>query len=686
MNIRFIIASILGSLFSILLSGCGSRYSSRASEFVNTTEEVVLCDQEQTYVGGLSLTGKASFYKRSVEMITELDTNGIQQLKNMMLGDPVSTPLPIRFAEVAVYDSNNNLVQCGKTNAAGEIKNLNLSANLILPAGSGSYKVRVLARTNHQIGSQPIDLLSVSVKKDIYTNQVYAIQATIDSNGSQLTAANPVAYARQSESLEIEGGAFNILNNIQIAYDYIKTNTSSVNTSCLSDKLNVYWKAGFNPMQYLDPEADPVTLSNTSFYSQTLDQLFISGGQLGDMSLSNTDHFDDFATIHELGHFIEKHCGQYTSAGGSHNLIFRIDPRLAWSEGWSNYFATQVIKSKIASLDSTLATKLTNVGETNGWTFFFNSFGFSDSVQNISNGNGFIIDFKKSGSNPGSYTFAPYTGKEFDVVRPGFYPSEGHTREGAISRGLYKLANDCGASCTPINFSEIWKAFDRITGVAEPNVVTPYISSFNIIQKMKLNGVAFNTSHDNTLNSEALSSDYSLAPATTSWPGFGRKLGLGTCSLSIEPRTDDVSLTGSNSDQRYSNHFYSIDLSSLSGLTQISVLFTYATGTAVDHDLILFKPGYYFNDDYYCTAADSSGNCSGVWASQRTVTEDIIRYDRSSQNLSAPYTKTISNLNTLDSSNIYLLNIRAYTPNINVNGATVYNYTINSNLGQLCPQ
>ena len=69
-------------------------------------------------------------------------------------------------------------------------------------------------------------------------------------------------------------------------------------------------------------------------------------------------HFDDFAVIHELGHFIEDHCGEFISAGGTHALVVRIDPRLAWSEGWSNYFAAQVLNNKMSSIDPTMASKL----------------------------------------------------------------------------------------------------------------------------------------------------------------------------------------------------------------------------------------------------------------------------------------------------------------------------------------
>lgn len=266
----------------------------------------------------------------------------------------------------------------------------------------------------------------ISVKQDKYRNELHALTATFTLNGSGSSIPiNLIAKARQTESETIEGGAFNILNTLQTGFDYIKTNTPGANTQCLSQKVNVFLESRIQSHAIRDFQILTATLDNTSFYKADTKELLFSGGQMGDLSLSNTDHFDDFAIIHESGHFIEDHCGQWTSPGGNHTLTSRIDPRLAWSEGWSNFFAAHVIHDRINDIDPTLMAKLSDLTENStvnkGWTYFFNSYGFSDSVQNIGNGDGFVIDFKRSGGDPGSYQFAPYTGQEFDKVSPTTY-------------------------------------------------------------------------------------------------------------------------------------------------------------------------------------------------------------------------------------------------------------------------
>jgi hypothetical protein len=693
-NHNFLSLSIL--LPTVFLQfGCSGKLGSQASLATSFSAEVAVCDHEIAYPSGVILTGSAKFYKRGTEMVSEIVSSQLQ-LKNMVLGDPLHDALPIQNAEIAIYDQNLKLVQCGSTDSNGALKSLDTTSDLYLPNVAQNYRVRVLARSNYQYSSDPSDFLSVSIKKDTYKNEVHFIENFVYTDGANSAALDLVAIARQeNDDMEITGGAFNILNNIQQTYDYIKNHTTAGTTNCLSKKLDVFWKAGFNPMQYLNPNSDPTTLGNTSYYLSQTNQLFISGGQLGDVSLSNTDHFDDFATVHELGHFIEKNCGQFTSPGGSHNFLTRIDPRLAWSEGWANYFATQVLNAQMPLIDPTMNSKLTAVNENKGWTFFFNSSGFSDSVQNIGNGSGFMIDFKKAGTNPGAYTSGSHTGSSFDVVNPTLYKGEGHTREGAITRGLFKLTHDCGTFCIStaevIPFSEIWQSFDKVTGMAQPGLTTPFVSSYNFISKLKTVHSSWVASHDNTIASEALhvaAADFTTSGRLT-WPGYGKRMVSGSCSLSIEPRFDDPTLTGLSSDQRYSNHNYTVDLNSLPlGTTSLTVTFTKSAGTDVDHDLLLFKSDFLFNDDYRCTQENSSGVCTGTWASQRTVTSDIVRSDRHAVSaLSTSYTKTISTLNLLSASELYLLNIRSYTANKSIASSTKYDYVITANPSgaTLCP-
>ena len=687
-------------LHTILLAvGCGKSYESRVDDYLSVLAEEERCDTTVSYPAGVSLLGVATFEKRSIDVITENivvignpNTNSTK-LKNMSLGDPLPIPLPIRYAEISVYDVNNKKIQCGVTDQLGNYKAVDLISPLKIPNKKGTYKLRVSSRSYYVYNADPADFSYISVKQDKYRNELHSLISEFNLTGNTTVTVNLNAKARQTDSINIEAGAFNVMNSIQVAYDYVKMNTGTVNTKCLATKLNVFWKAGFNPMQYQSPEADPQTLGNTSYYLPLTKELYISGGQIGDLSLSNTDHFDDFAIIHELGHFVEDHCGQWVSTGGNHTLTSRIEPRLAWSEGWANYFSAHVIQSKIADLDYTLSNKLSVLSENNptnfGWTYFFNSYGFSDSVQNIGNGDGLVIDFKKSGSDPGAYIATSYTGQEYDKVVPLTYPGEGHVREGAISRGFFKLTNSCGTYCatTPTTFENIWKSFDKITGSGSAN--TPFNGSDKVLEILKTTAGSWTsglTSRNTVIESEALhlKSNGSFGSSPLQWPGYGNNLITGsTCNLSIQPRSDST-INRSSSDQRYSNHFYNIDFGLLAGLNSITVTFTKQTGSNTDHDLILFKSGYYFNDDYTCILLN--GSCSSFVPNRNSTNEDVFVMNRlPSTTTSSTYSKTIY-LNGINTAEKYLLDIRSWTAGLTISGLTEYSYSINSNLGGLCPQ
>lgn len=688
---------IILSLISVFLfSACGSGLSSQASQYADILSEQLICDTHYSYTNGVIVSGTAKFEKRSV--VATPDTSYTPaRLKTLSLGDPLPTPLPIKNAEVAIYNSDRRIVQCGITDSNGYVKNIS-GGSLDIPNVPGTYILQIRSRSKKNYSDQ--NYYDISIKKDIYRNENYVLEQNIISDGSTATPVIIVAKARQTDSMEIEGGAFNILNSLQVAYDYIKSNTSSINTTCLSTRLNVFWKAGFNPIQYLYPNADPSTLSNTSYYLKTTKNLYITGGQLGDLSMSNTDHFDDFATIHEFGHFIEDHCGELVSPGGTHNVTFRIDPRLAWSEGWANYFSTQVMHSQLNLLLPNFNTELLNVSENYGWTFFFNSNGFSDSYQNMSNGEGWFIDFKKSGGSPGAWLSGPYIGQEYDKISAS-YPGEGHVREGTISRGLFKLSNStCGSYCAqdPVTFAHIWAAYDKQTGIAQSS--SPFFDSHTFLEKLKFDtnltnlwdAGALNTPRLNRksiLSNEALQlkSDNTyldVGTGNTAWSGYGKKLLTGfSCQLQIEPKPDS-SINNGTSDPRYSNHFYTLDLDQLVGLTSLSVTFTKIAGSNLDHDLLVFKPGYLFNDDYTCSTAACT-----LFVPTRSVTSDVVLYNRTpALNLSTNYTKTINQFSTLLSGTDrkFILDIRGYTAGIGLSSSTKYSYSINSNLGVLCPQ
>jgi len=65
--------------------------------------------------------------------------------------------------------------------------------------------------------------------------------------------------------------------------------------------------------------------------------IFILGQENAD-----TDEYDPHVIIHEWGHYFEHQMSRTDSIGGLHSLNDRLDPRVAFSEGWSNALSAMI--------------------------------------------------------------------------------------------------------------------------------------------------------------------------------------------------------------------------------------------------------------------------------------------------------------------------------------------------------
>ncbi|MFN3453968.1 MAG: hypothetical protein ACK41T_03345 [Pseudobdellovibrio sp.] len=642
-----------------------------ASEAQSSTPELSFCETSTEYSPGVIVSGTASFKKRRINVGS-----------NYKLDSSTTSALPIRYAEIRVT-LNNTLVQCGTTNASGELKALDGSSALRIPNEAGTYVIQVLSRAKKTMNApgKPVSAtLYTSVKEDIYSNSVYSISKNLNSNGFA-GGPNPsvqlIAEADESLSPKVEGGAFNIYNNWVTVFDYLKdsSNTGSLDVSCLDSKVDVYWKAGFNPAQYVYPSYNPSSLPNISFYLHTEKELYINGGSLGNVTRSDTDHFDDTVILHEMGHHVENVCGTMDSPGGTHFALYRIDPRLAWSEGWGNFFGAHIVKNNIAQINPDLPASLPN----NEWLHYHDTLGYGSTGESL-----ILMRLNQSGDGSGG-------GTAYDTVFPNSYPGESHFREASIARGLFKGVNTCSTNCVNgVSFDKYWTALGKTSnGMGNPS--NPFTSSDKFFSKVySANSNTFSASMTTMLTQdEALHKmghvSYETTAATspagtvnvTSWPGYGARLttGLSCNRMLIQPR--DTSQTYSDaSDQRFSNHFYSFKKSELVGVTEIHLVPD--SSCSADLDLIVFKSDYRYNED--CTEYGKflfDNYCSRV---VKTTSADIVGHSRSTGLSETVYLNPLAN-------EYYMLNVRAYNAipkYVESNLKCVYRLT-DQNGSLLCP-
>jgi hypothetical protein len=453
----------------------GSSSSGSCLPFTVAQQESSVC-QTETSLSGPTLSGKATFQARKVS------NNG--------LGAPGSAE-NIRYAEVQVFDSSGNRVQCGYTDANGNF-------SVSMPEESGSYEVRVSSRSR-------TSEVKVSVLQSPVTNEPHYISQQFTMSGS----AVDVGTLNASATGTLEGGAFNIYNQIVDANENLRTLTSDCSTyNCEQidtlETVTLFWQKGVNPTSEYFGQSG----AGLSFYLPCQGGLYILGGDEGNVDSVDTDHFDNSVILHEYAHFIEDNYSISDSPGGAHDGNTIIDPRLAWSEGFANFFQALVTGS---------AMYIDTTGNISGSTGFL----FRENIETSStdlaseNGEGVFREFaitrslwdsidphpiSGEGSNEGSSidsVTVPFSllWKTFSDNSTGFASSSLSFRNYALFLGLWDTFSPSSVTISSLLTAEkmtstedhyavdlsIGSCNDVITMIGEPNfssiVVSDYYSS-----------------------------------------------------------------------------------------------------------------------------------------------------------------------------------------------------------------
>ena len=303
----------------LLTVACGSAPDNGSSPpptfrlYGDIGSEKAYCSPVSTSSPTTTVTSTAQYQFRTVNRLVGLTTAGTGS---------------IRYAEVQILDSNGSTVQCGETDSSGAI-------SLAMPKIPGNYTLKVFSRSDN-------NYVKASILNNPTAMEPYSISVDFTLDGSETTKAVTLAPADYRNTLE--GGAFNILDQIYSTNEYIRSNSQcpSLGGVCtlftVAPKVRVFWEPGLSPGAYFE---EPT--ASISYYTANDDPaygmasgIYMMGGINGDICV-DTDHFDNSVIIHEYGHFLEKALAYSDSPGGSHNGNSVIDPRLAWSEGWANF-------------------------------------------------------------------------------------------------------------------------------------------------------------------------------------------------------------------------------------------------------------------------------------------------------------------------------------------------------------
>jgi hypothetical protein len=175
---------------------------------------------------------------------------------------------------------------------------------------AASAQVHVLAVAQNPTTARPIRVVNASSTTYGQAGVSFAAAATASSD---VLATNATGVSE----------AFNILDMLTLTMDQIRTELGDPTPTALV----ATWARGSNDGTYYD------------------------GSRIHLLGLSSDDDgYDDTVILHESGHYVEDTQGRSDNPGGSHNGT-ADDPNLAWSEGFSTYWA-MVAKGQPLYMDS----------------------------------------------------------------------------------------------------------------------------------------------------------------------------------------------------------------------------------------------------------------------------------------------------------------------------------------------
>jgi hypothetical protein len=533
-------------------------------------------------------------------------------------------PRPIRQAEILVKDVKGSIVQCAETADDG-------SFSFQLPIGGEIYSVELNSRSANSRSN-------AYVLNNPTENQQHAMKLNINA----ATDISGILF-RATVSNGLKGGAFNILDQILNAQDYLRSATGScdqlghptyfINCTPFTSAplVKVYWSPGVSPSIYVGVSG------SISYYLNRRREMYLQGGQSGNVLSSDMDHFDNSVILHEYAHFLEDVFGAPNSPGGSHSGDGIVDPRLAWSEGWANFFQAAVT----------------------GDARYRDTYGTPD-CESACSGTYFDESLDPVGVPPND---APTIGAL----------GEGNFREFSVSRLLWDVVKPTGGVS---RFSEIWRAFASPSyGMKAADDPFKTVGRFHKIQ----------TDLDN------VNSWSSIRLAEEQMPGFWFyatpiTLTTGSCSTSPTAMTpvrasfDDGSFA--RSDQFRSNDFYRIDHT---GGTLVTELFySKDSGNPPDLDIFIYRPTYVFgrSTDILLESAVSGDGCQA--SGSQTDTSNPFRgingcpMPPSGLTSTYGYEKATVSL----AAGTYMINVKADTA---IRAGAPTNYVIMLSGHKLCP-
>lgn len=240
---------------------------------------------------------------------------------------PTSTSAGLNYAAQMAKPARGVLVEAIKVSDSSLVGSVTTDA-------TGAYSITVPGNTNIiiRVKAQMLATGSPSWDFQVVDNTsgkaLYAMESVLFNSGvadiSDKNLHAPSGWGGSSYTSARVAAPFAILNTLYQALDMVKSVDATINLP----QLLTNWSIN-NVTVNGDVSLGQI---GTSYYSAG--ELYILGHADND-----TDEYDSHVIAHEWGHYFESILSRSDSIGGSHGVGDKLDPRIAFGEGFGNAFA-----------------------------------------------------------------------------------------------------------------------------------------------------------------------------------------------------------------------------------------------------------------------------------------------------------------------------------------------------------
>ncbi len=293
-------------LIAIILASCGGEGNSSPAPQASAAP--------QPTASSVTLSGKISYDR-------------VHHTENSGLDYANVVTRPARGVVVEVLDASSEVLASTLSNSEG------FYSFTLDP----STEVRIRAKA--QILSESLAKWDFQVTDNTQGNKLYALQGSLASSGTSARQSRdlhaPLGWTGDSYEEPRTAAPFAIIDSIYTAVQTFVAIDSEINFPPLELRWSVNNRTavgnrsqGFIGTSAYDPDED--------------DSAIYLLGEDG----RDTDEYDPHVILHEWGHYFEHQMSRADSFGGLHSLTDRLDPRVAFSEGWSNALSAKILNDE----------------------------------------------------------------------------------------------------------------------------------------------------------------------------------------------------------------------------------------------------------------------------------------------------------------------------------------------------